>query len=773
MKTHALRAIALAFAAACATAPATATEDGDLPAAAQPPAPAPQEIEADPAAAWTRFLSSAALEDVYAAHAVLNDVGYQAGTVDADRCRDHAQALRASVERAPVGLAMRHAAMLCAEAIGDDAWAEEEATVFVALSRHALSGAGATRMGMPVRVLMPRDPYALLKASGLDFLYEYYQDARPARYFPLVVAALDPDSGKERLLRFDFVDSGNAMLHGDVHSGFPAQRHALANEFLRSHAEGGDVASIDALALVEAASARGNQAKRDPLKRAAERGGIQSARAWAVLCVRTPFEGCGDGLFEALLPGAESRHGAALVLMAFAHAEGIGSPASEDDAKRLLDLAATRWEGEGTAEVEFSELWSLSRGDDLRPGWLLDRLERAASAGSIDARLHLLALRADEAGLFGPEATRFLSQPGINSLGEGHALLAADAFQAKAKPLALGFMGHAAAAGNAMMMGLAVLSELEAVKGTPTPALLERLEAAAHAGSAAAARRRASIAADAGQWQDAQSWLLAPAWSGDADAILDYALLISEDHPGAPAKLEEAVGILKALAELDDVPAARRELSRLAFEGRGMPRDPAQARAWLLEDAEGGDAQSQALLGLSYLDDTHGAPDVDAAERWLVPLVEAGNDTAIIDYGAWLYYKGESVEARLRGLDVWAKGEAHDILTARNNHAWALCTSPDAAILDPERGLEIALAMDADHELDAGETDTVAACHAATGDFESATRVQQAALDAMAAFEQVPGDQARADAIEAMRENLGSRLALYRAREAYVEPIPQ
>lgn len=767
----ALAAAILAWGGAGSALPAAAA---DRPLGLADPALEPGAIAADPGAAWDRFLAVADMSQAYAAYGALNKVGYRAGGVDAEECRANAPALRESVAHAPVGLAMRHAALLCAEALDDPDWADSEAAVFAALSSHALSAAGGTRVGRPVRVLAPRDPYAILHAGGLEFLYEFYQSPHPGKYFPLLVAAWDESRQKERHFRFDFIDATDAILRDDTYTGYPAQRHSLVSTFVKSHAEEGDIAAVDLLAVREAAALGSGPEKRAVLKRAADRGGIQSARAWLVLCTRTPFDGCGDGVVEALLPGAEARHGSALVLLAFAYGEGIGTEASIEDASRLLEAAASRWPPGGGAVVEYSETWGQAHGDAERPSWILRRLERAAAEGGTDARLHLVATRIEGGGLLDPETTGFLSRAEVNSLGEGFALLAANAMLSDKRFPALGWMNQAARAGNHLMMGLAAVTKLESAgDAAARAALLPEFEVAAHAGNADSARYLARVAAEQGRWKAAHDWLLAPAWQGDIDAILAYAELISEDHPGLPAQLDHAVEIYRALADGDDVPGARRALAALAFEGLGMPRDPAKARAWLLHDAERNDHLSQAMLGLSYLSDEYGEPDPAAAKRWLAPAIEAGDEVAIVDYGAWLYYSAGTSEARIQARDLWERGIAHDILIARNNFAWILCTSPDPAVLDPARGLEAALSMDEDHALDAGEMDTVAACHAATGDFESASRMQQAALEALDDRSVDRSNDGIRAGLDRMRDSLGERLSLYRSGDPYVEALPE
>jgi hypothetical protein len=92
--------------------------------AAELAASTPEQVAADPAQAWTRFLAHADLGDAYDRHDALDAVGYTLASVDADACHAHGDALREAVRRVPVSIALHQAALLCAEAVGDEALAD-------------------------------------------------------------------------------------------------------------------------------------------------------------------------------------------------------------------------------------------------------------------------------------------------------------------------------------------------------------------------------------------------------------------------------------------------------------------------------------------------------------------------------------------------------------------------------------------------------------------------------------------------------------------------
>lgn len=80
---------------------------------------------------------------------------------------------------------------------------------------------------------------------------------------------------------------------------------------------------------------------------------------------------------------------------------------------------------------------------------------------------------------------------------------------------------------------------------------------------------------------------------------------------------------------------------------------------------------------------------------------------------------------------------------------------------DPAAGLVIAKQME-DGKLDPAELDTVAACHAATGDHAHAARLQQRVIDGL------PRDAAGKPQ---GGQGIFDRLELYRAGKAYIETV--
>jgi tetratricopeptide (TPR) repeat protein len=129
--------------------------------------------------------------------------------------------------------------------------------------------------------------------------------------------------------------------------------------------------------------------------------------------------------------------------------------------------------------------------------------------------------------------------------------------------------------------------------------------------------------------------------------------------------------------------------------------------------------------------------------------------------GTLLLHRGASREARdhLReAVRLWPGW-----YPAAQNLAWLQATHPDPEIRDPASALELArIASAARGQRDANILDTLAAAHAAAGEFGQATEVANRAL----ALAQEQRDPVLAAAIE-------SHLRLYEAGQAYFEEKPE
>lgn len=707
----------------------------------------------DAAAAWTRYLAEGTFRETNAAYDTLARVGYDGTQVQPDRCRTAATDLDDAVRRVPVGLAVRHAKMLCAEATGDAARADSELAVVAALVRdaHARSGTGA--WAPPLRVVRPEDVDAFVAASGYERRYAFYNDLHPARYFPLTVALFDGERRTERLVAFDFVDTLVQLKADRPFHGKPFDRYAMAVDFVDAWAGGGDVAAVDARAVRDAWAEPDLPRRRDLLKAGAGRGGLMAARGWLTLCRAHPFAGCAEGLADALLPLAEAGQGTARVTLAMAYLDGIGVRRDDAAARALIESSDRTWADRG-ASVDLA-LDLVSR-DSPWPAWLAPRLQDPAVAEAPGARAALVLSHAGKATPLTAAERAFLEAPAQNRRGRGLALLASIAEERKA-PEAVALRERAAAAGDATAQRVVAVQMIN--RDGDAAAAQALLRDAAASGDSAAAWLVALDEQRAGHLKAARDWLFPGAIAGDIDSQLALAGVLETGAEGLDSGPAQARGMYEELAS--DSAEAREQLAGMLLLGRGGAKDPARARALLEKDAAAGEVGAQTALASAFAHGLFGKADPASARKWFDRAVAKGDAAARTEYGTWLV-RDRTSKARAEGLALLRQAAASDSLLARNNLAWAQCTSQYDDVRDGKAGLEVARAMGDLAKLDAGRIDTVAACHAAAGDYPEAARVQAVAI---AATPDAP-------LYAAMRQSLAERLELYRSGKAYTETQP-
>ncbi|MBF0626381.1 MAG: sel1 repeat family protein [Magnetococcales bacterium] len=129
---------------------------------------------------------------------------------------------------------------------------------------------------------------------------------------------------------------------------------------------------------------------------------------------------------------------------------------------------------------------------------------------------------------------------------------------------------------------------------------------------------------------------------------------------------------VRVLAEQGN-PKAQHNLGALYLEGRGVPRDEAQAAHWFLQAARQGDVRSQHSLG-TLLIRGQGIP-LDAVEafRWFSQAAHQGDPRSQFSLGA-LYLEGQGVDQDLVTAHMWlclaAEGtppaHRHEVETVRD-----------------------------------------------------------------------------------------------------------
>ncbi len=499
---------------------------------------------------WERFLAKGTSEQVDAAVDAINGVGYALVSIDAGKCRSEHAALERAQREVPVSIAVQRAALLCAEANGDHAAAERATSAIATLASHAFHEADRGAWPRPVRIVLLADAYALLVTAGLEYRYEFYTQLHATPYFPLNIAAVNPETGVEKLVSFDFVDSLQALDRKDPTYGTPRLRMTYVDSIIDSAAERGEIAAVD-LQAVKAASMKDVAAEKiDAVRQATLDGGMNSASTWLGTCVRSPAEGCGNGLVDALLPQVEAKHAYPTMLLATAYLEGVGVPRDQKAAEAMLEAADRIWERRG-ASVAFAQLQALLHpGEPLAP-FLKARLLAAQGAGNAAALPVALAFdidRGQEKYSLTPADEALLSNPDNNGMGHG-LLLLAGWYEKLDKLKSDAYLEQSAAANSAGALRLLAVRLREAQGSRPltkeTRALLER---AANGGDIAAMRYLAYHAYIEGNPRRAEDWLMPAAARSDVDALFFIASLWKDEYKDMSGDAERAVSIYKALA---------------------------------------------------------------------------------------------------------------------------------------------------------------------------------------------------------------------------------
>ena len=745
-------------------------------ACAQAATPAKPDVATDPAGAWTWHFEHADVSKMLPAYEALEKVGYTNAAVEAEGCRANADTLRDAVAQVPVSIALRRAAMLCAEALGDDAAAERALVPLAALAKYALSGVTDNPQGAPIRVLRHAEVYALVATMGLEWRYEYYESYHMARTFPFVVAAWDPQKKVERHLRFDWVDTTTRLVSGEAAARYPYFRSELVEAGVQPNAKGNVPAAVDLVAWRESRNLGNTAARVERLRQGTLADGVQSPHVWLMVCaLNADDKQCGDGFVDAVLPLAEKKLALPMTLLAYAYNEGVGVPKDPVAGKRLLDAADQRWDRKG-ASAYYANLWRDGRrGMAALPADIAARVDASAALGNEWAKWTQVADRYARDSKRIPDAAdiALLSSRPLNGAGQGFRQLAdiADALDRHGERLE--YLRRAAASGDPQSqarLGVYLKYGMEGIKQDDAAAVAMLVQAA-HGADNWAARQLAAIAFDRQDYEQAWQWLRDPAANDDVTSLVWVAGMLIDGRPGPQGKPADGVALLRSLGQWGWA-EANRELALVLINGRGgIEKDLKEARRLLKIDADKGDHESETMLGTQLLHGTFGSVEEAEGTQWLERAIASKDVGGADGLAYWLFYTKQTPEARKRALEVWrAAMEYEDASAVANNYAWALCTIDDPALRDGKSGLAASAKIE---DPGFGEIDTIAACHAAAGDFAAAKAKQQEALDAYLArlAKQAEVEKTVEKDVQAARDaqvaELKERLALYAAGKDY------
>jgi len=190
----------------------------------------------------------------------------------------------------------------------------------------------------------------------------------------------------------------------------------------------------------------------------------------------------------------------------------------------------------------------------------------------------------------------------------------------------------------------------------------------------------------------------------------------------------DAIAIYLHLSQTRNTPAERREWASLLRRGKDVDKDLNEARRMYAIDAKNGDPDSELGLGTMLVSGEMGKDLLAEGLEWIRKAANQGNAAAISEL-AHLTYHGKEVPADFQEASrLWdaaiAKGNRH----ARNDFAWALCTTSDQDKVNAKRGLALMRELGDETRLPVGYIDTISACYAASGDFKRAIEKEKMAL---------------------------------------------
>ncbi|MEO8671525.1 MAG: tetratricopeptide repeat protein [Tahibacter sp.] len=740
--------------------PAFAGEGADGPDSA---VAATASLDSGIAQDWKSLLERGDYNAIYATYALASELETEQGEVDAEQCRRHAADIEKALLVNRVGMGLWYAAHECAVATQDPS-ATARLERFEALLRYAFAARVRDDGATPIRVLAERDADAVVMASGQELLYAYYDRFSNPRNFNLYMGLWDAETNRERILVFDFLDS-NVQLRRDLGAArFPNFRRQLVKSFVEDAAKTAPHTPAGYADAINQAIAQPTiEQRREALTQTAADGNLEAAMSLVGLCLHVPEQHCGGEAIDSLLPYAERHYAPALVLLAVAYSQASGTARDDKAARALLDAADERL-GERRGRIMFAALSTLQ--GKTSPMWPLVRKELQKAADGENFPAAILVATADiSAGkpLLDDNLKRVLAaaKAGYPAAQFLYGLAMVDHGRAEA---GAAWLEHAADAdftpaqswlGKALYTGKGMPADVDRA--------LPWLARAGHGGDAAAmtllGRYHSRDADSATSRELAQGWLQSAAALGNLDATLALAELYESGADGLDGDAKRAASIYRDLAEQRDSAVARRRWARLLRSGKGVERDPVKAESLLLGDAQKNDIASQmALASLLFANPLRRGEGLAWLEK-----ASAGGDAGARGELAFALWYGQSGRADpARAIQLWQQLARENNVDASNNYAWALCTGTDSSVSDGISGIMLLQAISDGRSGWAGALDTLAACHATTGDFSAAALAQQRAAEL---FARMPRASAR------FKDRVAHRLSLYTSGQRYIEVI--
>jgi TPR repeat protein len=710
---------------------------------------------------WSRFLATSNVDKASVAMQVVNELFDDEGNLDQAVCSSQAQAVREALAEIPISVSLWLYGGRCAELAGDRALAEQSEVVLAALLEHAMGEPEWSRHERPIRVLSENDVYAIVELSGESMLYHFYEVPVTGRHMRLTVALYDEHAQLESSMHFDFLDVFVQLLRDVPDMEYPDGRRKFARSLVEQiEASEGAETAHEGWAALEMTDPAARAAKLIELGRKEGQHGL-----WVgLMCVMIKDLQCAAEGIDMLLPYAEAEYADAYMALAFAYAHGHGVE-QDDDAAREMLAAANQEVGAPRAEIGLQTALAHLTGKSTLHPLVADALREAAHQGNPTANL-LVAQDDASAG----QKVPMLELASAAGIAEATGLLGAHYIDAGETERGARLLDEAANGGSvkaAKRLGTDCL--LGRLDGEHCTKSLHWLKVAAQEGDTQAMRllglefRRLG---GADNHHRADRWFSNALLRGDLRAALLLAEFLSEEPEGTGDPRRRALILYNALIDEHDSVEARVQLGSWYMRPDNPDRSLEKAEALLRVAAERGDSEGRVRYVVSTVLGRLPGGDLKQSRTWLEEGVEGADVETGIGYAsAMLYAQNEfaDIPRALAALSRWWEEQQNP--SALNELAWARCTSSNAAIFSAELSPVLGAAL---AELEATQSepawlDTVAACHAAAGNFEQAIEVQQGALEQT---EKALGVD------HPMAEGMRARLAQFHAGERVMEEAP-
>lgn len=716
---------------------------------------------------WTRFLGASDLEKAGAAMLVTNELFDAQGNLDPAACKAQAQAVRDALAEIPVSTGLWLYGGRCAELSGDTVLAAQSEDVIAALLEYAMKERKFARFARPIRVLGENDVYAILDLTGEKVLFQFYEVPVTGRYMRLMVTLYDEEEKRESTLYFDFLDTFVQLARDQSEFAYPEGRRLFAQSLLESM-KGSAPADVarevwSALRMPEAA-ARASQ-----LTELGKKDG--DYKLWVgLMCTMIEPLGCAAPGVDMLLPYAEARYGDAYVALAVAYAEGRGVDRDESAARDML-RAANEELGSPRAELGLQVMLRTLTGETRLHPLVADVLRAAAEAGDPLASLIVALAQGDWDKGVPAEALPLLERASRAGIANATGLIGRHHFESGSTDEGIRLLEQAAADGDSAAASVAGIAFALGDKvERDTERALRLLNMAAQDGDKPAMRMLGAEYQRMGGVDNqlrSDRWLSNATLLGDLTAAHQLAKFLSSEPEGARDPRKRALQLFNALIEEHDSVTARVDLAVWYLTAKNEVRAPEKAEPLLRVAADRGNQEARTLYVVYALQGRLPGADLKQSRNWLEDGLTGSDATTAVGYASALMYalpEFRDVPRALATLTRWWEKDHNP--RALNELAWARCTSPAADIFSAEESARLGPALAAldDTKDYPAWLDTVAACHAAAGDFADAVDVQKGAL---ATIEKVLGVD------HPMAHGMRKRLTSYEAGERISEkPFP-